>query len=415
MSKISVHNLGKKYKRFPNQWSRFGELITGGLYYAHTERWALKDISFSVKPGEAVGIIGQNGSGKSTLLKILTGTTLQTKGSYQLSGRIAALLELGLGFHTEFSGRENAVMACRMMGLDNEHTEETLLKIIEFSELGDYIDQPLRVYSTGMQMRLAFSAATAVRPDILIIDEALAVGDAYFQHKCMKRIRSFKERDTTLLFVSHDPGSIKTLCDRAILLNEGRLIHDGKPDVVLDYYNGMVAQKSKDEEIQQVENDFGKVATRSGTGQARLRSVDMFNASGQPARAFRVGETAIIRCRIKFHDTLRNPTTGFIIRDRLGNDIFGTNTHHLNLQTQSYRSGDEIDVIFTLELHLGCGNYSICAAVHEGSEHVAHSYDWWDQCLVFEMIPNNSYHFIGCAELPVKAELRRRRSDGASP
>ena len=412
MSIIFVENIGKKYKRFPSHWARFAELVSGGLYQGHTERWALKDVSFEVAPGEAVGIIGQNGSGKSTLLKILTGTTLQTEGSYQLSGRIAALLELGLGFHTDFSGRENAVMACRMMGLDPEHTEETIPKIIDFSELGDYIDQPLRVYSTGMQMRLAFSVATAVRPDILIIDEALAVGDAYFQHKCMKRIRSFKEKDTTLLFVSHDPGSVKTLCDRAILLNEGRLIHDGPPDVVLDYYNGMIAKKRKDEEIQQVENDFGKVATRSGTGQARLRAVEMFNESGQPTRAFRVGETTKIRCRIEFHDAVDNPTTGFIIRDRLGNDIFGTNTHHLDLQTQSYISGDEIEVIFALELHLGCGNYSICAAVHEGSEHVADNYDWWDQCLVFEMIPNNSFHFIGCAELPVQTEVRRRRADG---
>jgi len=414
VSTISVENLGKKYKRFPSHWARFGELISGGLYNGHSERWALRDISFTVAPGEAVGIIGQNGSGKSTLLKILTGTTLQTEGSYLLSGRIAALLELGLGFHTDFSGRENAVMACRMMGLDNEHTEETIPKIIDFSELGDYIDQPLRVYSTGMQMRLAFSVATAVRPDILIIDEALAVGDAYFQHKCMKRIRAFKEKNTTLLFVSHDAGSLKSLCDRAILLNDGEMIQDGTPDVVLDYYNGMIAKKNKDEEIQQVENDYGKITTRSGTGQARLLAVELLNESGQPSRAFRVGDTAKIKCRIEFRDAIDDPTIGFIIRDRMGNDIFGTNTHHLEFHGHSLIPGDEIEVVFTLGLHLGCGNYSICAAVHEGSEHVADNYDWWDQCLVFEMIPNNSFHFIGCAELPVQVEVQRGRENGKS-
>ncbi|RJQ27166.1 ABC transporter ATP-binding protein [Candidatus Parcubacteria bacterium] len=415
MSAISVNHLGKKYKRFPNHWARFGELVTGGLYRRHQERWALRGISFQVRPDEAIGIIGQNGSGKSTLLKILTGTTLQTEGTYHLSGRIAALLELGLGFHADFTGRENAIMSCRMMGLTKEESEAVIPEIIDFSELGDYIDQPLRVYSTGMQMRLAFSSATAVRPDILIIDEALAVGDAYFQHKCMKRIRSFKKQKTTLLFVSHDAASIKSLCDRAILLNEGSMVHDGQPDVVLDYYNGMIAKKSKDEQIRQVENDFGKITTRSGTGQARIVEVEMMDEEGRPARAYQVNDKAKIRCRIKFYDTINNPTFGFIIRDRMGNDVFGTNTHHMDLKGDSFVPGDEIEIVFTVELQIGYGNYSVCTAVHEGSVHVENSYDWWDQCLVFEMIPNNSYHFIGCAALLVHTEYRRRQSSGKSP
>lgn len=406
MSAIIVENLGKKYKRFPNHWARLLEIISAGRFCAHRERWALRELTFFIPPGEALGIIGQNGSGKSTLLKLLTGTTLPSEGSFELSGRIAALLELGLGFHGEFTGRENAKMACRILGLDREQSDQLLPEIISFSELGDYIDQPLRVYSTGMQMRLAFSAATALRPEILIVDEALAVGDAYFQHKCMKKIRSFKEKGTTLLFVSHDPGSVKSLCNRAILLDKGRMIRDGSPDTVFDYYNGMIAKKNKDEEIKQMESEYGRVTTRSGTGQARFIGVEMLDDNDQPARAFRVGDAAKICVKIKFHDSLENPTVGFIIKDRLGNDVFGTNTYHLNVDKRAYHPGDQIKVTFDMKLQIGRGNYSICVAVHTGYEHIENNFDWWDQCLVFQVIPNNSYSFVGCAALPVTAEIR---------
>jgi len=189
---LETKNLSKKYKRYPNQWSRFAEWLTAGRYRTHEERWALRGVSFEVDAGEAVGIIGQNGAGKSTLLKILTRTTKPSKGNIKIGGRVSALLELGMGFHPDFTGRENAIMACRMAGLNREQIEQLLPAIASFSELGDYLDQPMRVYSTGMQMRLAFSASTVVRPEILILDEVLAVGDAYFSHKCVNRIRTFK-------------------------------------------------------------------------------------------------------------------------------------------------------------------------------------------------------------------------------
>ena len=409
MLDIYVDNLGKKYKRFPNHWVRLAEYFSWGYYLSHTEKWALRNISFHVEPGEAVGIIGQNGAGKSTLLKILTGTTLPTEGSLKTSGRVAALLELGIGFHPEFSGLENAIMSCQTLGLSKEETIELLPQIKLFSELGDYMEQPLRVYSTGMQMRLAFSAATALRPDILIIDEALSVGDAYFQHKCMKRIRSFKEQGTTLLFVSHDPGSVKSLCDRAILLDQGKLIKEGTPDIVLDYYNGIIAKKDKNEKIQQVETQYGKTATRSGSGKAHILKVDMFDEKNRLARAFRVGDTARIQCHVQFDAYMENPTIGILIRDRLGNDIFGTNTYHLDISDHSYNPGEVAMVTFTLQLNLGVGNYSLCVAVHTGDTHLIDNFDWWDGCLVFQMIPNNSFSFIGSAALPMKANIKRRK------
>ena len=415
MRQIYVNKVGKKYKRFPHHWARLAEYFTGGSYCGHKAQWALRNVSFLIQAGEAVGIIGQNGAGKSTLLKILTGTTLATEGTIKIDGRVAALLELGIGFHPEFDGIKNAIISCQTLGLSREESEKLLPEIEKFSELGDYMDQPLRVYSTGMQMRLAFSTATAVRPDILIIDEALSVGDAYFQHKCMKRIRSFKEQGTTLLFVSHDPGAVKSLCSRAILLDKGQIIKDGSPDSVLDYYNGMIAQKSKDEEIRQVENELGRTVTRSGTGQAQIQQIEMLDENDRKARAFRVGYVAKIQCHIQFNDYIENPTVGILIRDRLGNDVFGTNTYHLNIPNHSYHGGESIVATFTLKLNLGQGNYSLCAAVHSGDTHLLDNFDWWDQCLVFQMVPNNSFSFIGCAALPVQAEietLKDRKENG---
>ncbi|MCK4794987.1 MAG: ABC transporter ATP-binding protein [Desulfobacteraceae bacterium] len=407
MRNIVINNLGKKYKRYPSNWARLAEWLTGGQYCIHEDRWALRGMSFEVESGEAVGIVGQNGAGKSTLLKILIGTTQPSEGTMEIKGRVAGLLELGMGFHPDFTGRENAIMACQMTGMSSQEMQTLLPEIEGFSELGDYMDQPLRVYSTGMQMRLAFSAATALRPEILIVDEALSVGDVYFQHKCMRRIRSFKEKGTTLLFVSHDPGAVKSLCDRALLLDEGVLIRDGEPDAVLDYYNGMIAKKTKDEEIRQVETELGRTITRSGSDEAHVLNVEMFDETGRPARAFRVGDNVRINCHIIFNNSMENPTVGILIRDRLGNDVFGTNTYHLEIGEHSYKAGESANVVFYLPLNLGCGNYSLTVAVHTRDTHLEDNYDWWDQCLVFQVIPNDSFSFIGLAAIPVEVTIQK--------
>lgn len=411
MAEIVVHNLGKKYKHYSNRWERLAEWITGGRRCLHSARWALRDISFYVSSGESVGIIGQNGAGKSTLLKILTGTTRQTEGNIEIGGRVSALLELGMGFNEHFSGRENAVLACQMTGIRREEINTRLSEIEKFSELADYFDQPLRVYSTGMRMRLAFSAATVVRPDILIVDEALAVGDSYFQHKCIRRIRAFKQEGTTLLFVSHDPGAVKSLCERAILLDRGRLAMDASPDTVLDYYNGMIARKSADEEIQQIETITGRTATRSGSGAARILKVEMVDDRGRAARAFRVGDCVKICCHVDFYADIDRPTIGILIRDRLGNDAFGTNTFHLDTEPNTYHSGEHMVATFSLQLNLGYGNYSLSVALHSGDTHLDDCWDWWDQCLAFQVIPGNTFRFVGLASLPVKAEIQRSALD----
>ncbi|MDX1385243.1 MAG: ABC transporter ATP-binding protein, partial [Thermoanaerobaculia bacterium] len=233
---IRAQNLSKVYKRYAAPRYRLLEWLTLGAIRRHEELWALRQVSFEVAAGEAVGIVGQNGAGKSTLLKLIVGTTRPTEGSFEVAGRVSALLELGMGFHPEFSGRQNAVMALQMMGAEESEAESRLPEIAAFSELDGFLEQPLRTYSSGMQMRLGFAVATTRRPDILIVDEALSVGDAYFQHKCIRRIRGFKEAGTTMLFVSHDPAAVKTLCDRALLLDGGVLVREGPAEAILDYY-----------------------------------------------------------------------------------------------------------------------------------------------------------------------------------
>jgi lipopolysaccharide transport system ATP-binding protein len=337
----------------------------------------------------------------------LVGTTQPNEGSVNVTGRIAAILELGMGFHPDFTGRENASMACRMAGLTHTEIDGLMPGIEKFSELGAFMDQPLRIYSTGMQMRLAFSAATVVRPEILIVDEALAVGDSYFQHKCVKRIRSYQEEGTTLLFVSHDPGAVKTLCQRAILLDDGTILKDEKPDAVFDYYNALIAQKKGDRKIYQGATDFGKTATRSGSGQALIVSANISDAKNQYVRAIRVGAFIRIKIRIRILDGIELPTIGIVIRDRWGNDVFGTNTHHLGLDKGWCRKGEELEAEFQMPLNLGCGSYSLSIALHAGESHLAGNYDWWDRCLIFEVKPGDPFPFIGTSFLPVEAETRK--------
>jgi lipopolysaccharide transport system ATP-binding protein len=230
MSYIKVHNVGKAYKQYASKTGRLREWLSPFNTVKHKLKWILQDISFNVEPGEALGIIGINGAGKSTLLKLITGTAKPTCGDIELSGRVAALLELGMGFHPDFTGRQNVYMSGQLLGIPVETLTKLMPEIEAFAEIGDYIDQPVRVYSSGMQVRLAFSVATAIRPDILIVDEALSVGDAYFQHKSFERIREFRKLGTTLLLVSHDKQAIQGICDRAILLNKGRIEMEGETE-----------------------------------------------------------------------------------------------------------------------------------------------------------------------------------------
>lgn len=404
MGQIIVNNIGKAYKRYPSRWARLIEWFDKYNRIRHEQRWVLRGVSFSVEPGEAVGIIGNNGSGKSTLLKIITGTTHPTTGSVMVQGKVAALLELGMGFHQDFTGRKNVFMAGQLLGHTAAELAHHFPEIEAFAEIGDYMDQPVRTYSSGMQVRLAFSVATAIRPAVLIVDEALSVGDAYFQHKSFERIRAFRDQGTTLLFVSHSPSAVKTLCSRAILLDNGIAVRDGTPDDVLDYYNALIAKQEIDHKIREVESSTGKDAIRSGNQAALMESVDLL-ANGQSVRAVQIGDAVRFQVYISIQQDIEELTAGILIRDRLGNDVFGTNTWHLHCSRRDLRAGEHGRIVFTFpNLSLGVGNYSVAFALHSNDTHVSDNYDWWNQALVFQVLPGSSFQAIGVSYLPVSSE-----------
>ena len=402
---IRARELGKVYRQYPAPWKRLLEWCTWGAYQGHREMWALKGISFEIEAGEAVGIVGQNGAGKSTLLKLIVGTTQANEGSFEVTGEVAALLELGMGFHPEFTGAQNAMMALQMSGLDEESALELLPEVAEFSELDEFLAQPFRTYSSGMQMRLAFAVATVRRPHVLIVDEALSVGDAYFQHKCIRRIRTFKELGTTMLFVSHDPAAVKTLCDRALLLDQGKLIQEGSAETVLDYYNALIAQREKDASIEQRRLEKARFQTRSGDSAIKITEVDMVDPDQRSVRSFTTGESATIVCTISFLEPMDEYTIGIMIRDRLGNEVFGTNTMYLDLDTPSRGVGETLQIRFSLRLELGYGPYSLTVAAHSPLGHVERTHDWIDNALNFHIVPKDAQRFAGVANLSVDAKI----------
>ena len=405
MGTIVVSNLGKAYKQYPNRWSRLLEWITPGNANRHQLKWVLQGINFTVNAGEAVGIIGINGAGKSTLLKLITGTTQPTTGSVNMTGRVAAMLELGMGFHPDFTGRQNAFMAGQLLGISSENIARLMPEIEAFAEIGDYIDQPVRVYSSGMQMRLAFSVATAIRPDILIVDEALSVGDAYFQHKSFDRIREFRKQGTTLLIVSHDKQAIISICDSAILLSAGKVLLKGEPEAVMDYYNALLADHQNYDVKQQVLSD-GKVQTISGTKEAIFTHIGLYDVNDKLVETVGVGARVILRVNISAQKDISRLIFGYAIKTRLGEIVYGTNTHLKKQPINNVKAGStyQVDVLF--DANLGAGSYSIQIALHRTGSHMDGNYEWRDLAYVFNVININKFEFAGIAWIDPEIQIK---------
>ena len=404
MGKLVVSHVGKAYKRYAGKWARMLEWLTGKT--RHDKTWVLRDINFTINPGEAVGIVGVNGAGKSTLLKIITGTTQPTSGSVHTEGRVAALLELGMGFHPDFTGRQNVFMAGQLLGLHSDEIAACLPAIEAFAEIGDYIDRPVRTYSSGMQMRLAFSVATAVRPAVLIVDEALSVGDAYFQHKSFNKIREFREQGTTLLIVSHDRSAIQSLCDRAILLERGFVIKDGPPEEVMDFYNALIAER-ENATVEVKRLDDGRAQTTSGTGEARVASIELRNEQGETVEYVNVGEPVRLEVKIRLHADLPELVFGYMIKDRLGQSVFGTNTHHLKVEMAQLKKDELLTLVFSFPANIGLGSYSVSTALHVADTHLATNYEWRDQALMFNVVNVNRDQFVGVNWIPPQVEYQR--------
>ena len=408
MSEIRVNGLGKAYKQYPTRWARLREWVVPFSKPQHSLKWVLQDISFLVGPGEAVGIIGINGAGKSTLLKMITGTSQPTTGTIQLSGKVAALLELGMGFHPDFTGRQNVYMAGQLLGMSMDEITARMPEIEAFAEIGDYIDQQVRTYSSGMQMRLAFSVATARRPDVLIIDEALSVGDAYFQHKSSDRIREFRKAGTTLLLVSHSRDAIQSICDRAILLDRGRLAMEGAPDEVMDFYSAMLAEREQNT-IRQERLANGKTRTISGTGEAEITDIALINAQGTRIEQVNVGTPVTLEIRVAIKRDIPRLVLGFLIRDRLGQPIYGINTHRIQQALEQLKTGEEVTYRFAFPVNIGKGNYSIATSLSRFDSHLDTNYEWRDFAMIFHVINTNKPEFVGSASLDATLEIEHQQ------
>ena len=406
MGAISVKNLGKAYKQYQTRWSRLLEWFLPDALAKHSLKWVLKDISFEVSPGEALGIIGINGAGKSTLLKLVTGTTQPTTGHVTMKGRVAALLELGMGFHPDFTVRQNAIMAGQLIGLCTEEVLSLMPEIEAFAEIGEYIDQPVRVYSSGMQVRLAFSVATAVRPDILIVDEALSVGDAYFQHKSFARIREFREQGTTLLIVSHDREAIQSICDRAILLDSGLLAKEGLPEEVMDYYNAMIAARENTQVEQKVAED-GRIQTTSGTGEAGFLDIQLLNEDNEPVEIVETGAKVTLCVKAQAHQAIPRLVLGYLIKDRLGQPVFGSNTHHIQMPVYDMKQNEIAEYRVTFPANLGPGSYSVAVALTSSDTHLGNNYEWRDLALLFSIVNNTKPIFAGTVWLDASVSVLR--------
>lgn len=405
MNHLRVHNIGKAYKRYPRKYGRLAEWLGLGVF--HEPRWVLQNVTFDVQQGESVGIVGINGAGKSTLLKIIAGTTKPTTGLVETGGRVSALLELGMGFHPEFTGRQNAYMSAQLAGLKHAEIDSKIEDVEAFAEVGDYFDQPLRTYSTGMQIRVAFAVATCVRPDVLIVDEALSVGDTYFQHKSFSRIRAFQEEGTTLLFVSHDRGVIQNLCNRVILLDEGIVVKDGDPEEIMDFYNALIAEKET-ATIEVKPLAIGKAQTRSGTGEAVVEEIALYNSRGERVESVTVGEPVELRVCVKVLKPLETLVLGYGIKDRLGQVMYGTNTWNTDQAIHNPQPGDEYLFTISFPANLGVGSYSVEVALHDRDTHLSANYEWLNLALLFHVVNVDKTQFVGNNWIEPKIEIKQR-------
>ena len=354
MGSIIVKNLGKSYKQYPKKIDRLLEWFSPFKSVRHTQKWVLKDINFSVSPGDSVGIIGINGAGKSTLLKMITGTTSPTTGEVITTGRVSALLELGMGFHPNF----------------------------------------------------AFGLATAIRPDVLIIDEALWVGDTYFKHKSFERIKQFRKQGTTLLIVSHDKNAIQTICDRAILLNGGKLEMEGDPETVMDYYNALLADNQK-QKVSQSKNSQGKTETISGTGQVKLSKIQLLNDKNEAIEVVGVGQPVTLRVEAQVEGDIPKLVFGYGLKDRLGQVVYGTNTYHTKQILLNVKSGERVRFDVRFDMNVGAGSYSVQTAFVSSDTHLENNYEWRDQAYIFNVVNFNQTYFVGSAWIPPKIEVNK--------
>jgi ABC-type polysaccharide/polyol phosphate transport system ATPase subunit len=403
MAVIQVEHLSKRYRIYDRPLDKFREMVGLGSGESHRDFWALDDVSFNLESGHTLGIIGQNGSGKSTLLQILAGIMFQTRGICHVNGKVSALLELGSGFNPEFTGRENVFMNGAILGMDKRQMEQRFDAIVSFAEIGSFMDQPVKTYSSGMFMRLAFAVAVNVDPDILLVDEALSVGDLIFQHRCMHRMNHLRNAGKTIVLVTHDLEAITKFCDLALLLDGGRLLEQGKPDTVVQKYRALIFDRERryggydgsgestagaaliqSESEMPIARTIPNIDHRFGNGEAALLGVELLDEKGAATSEAGGGQKVTVRISAQFQQNVDQPIIGFTLRDRLGVELSGCNTSHEGQPLPPIKK----DQILTCDFHvtlpyLAPGSYSISPAVAKGSLTHHDMCDWIDNALVF--------------------------------
>jgi lipopolysaccharide transport system ATP-binding protein len=381
---ISVRNLSKTYRIFGHPGDRIRQAMTLGRMRFHREFTALKGVSFDVRKGETVGIIGRNGSGKSTLLQLICGILKPTSGSVTVNGRISALLELGAGFNPEFTGRENIYFQGALMGFKRQEVDARIDDIIAFADIGAFIDQPVRTYSSGMYVRLAFSVAISSEPEILIVDEALSVGDAVFQHKSKKRIQQLRDSGTSLLIVSHDRNTITAMCNRSIFLDNGQLMMDAAPGEAMDYYYAVMASKSG-ENVRQIQSGSGHMQTVSGTGEATVELIILRDANGHEVEMVTPGQPVTLEFRVRINQAIPRLVLGFTIRDQFGQPVYGINTNSFDRALTDVPGDLGYIFRFAFAANIGVGTYSISTALVSTNDRFTNNYECRDLAHFFSV------------------------------
>ena len=406
---VLVQNVSKLYRQYARPADRIRELIPFQSRALYHEFWALRDISLQVEKGETLGIVGPNGCGKSTLLQIVCGILQPTVGRVVTRGRIAALLELGAGFNPEFTGRENVFLNGEIMGLSRGAIERALPSIAAFADIGEFLDRPVKEYSSGMYVRLAFATAIHVEPEILVVDEALAVGDAVFANRCVRKFQELRERKITVLFVSHDLALVKQLSDRALLVVEGRVRALGEPSDVINQYVGLVLERQR---ADREPADQGRITAgfRHGDRSSEIVDVQLLNADGSPTKAVTSGETVRVRVRSIFHAAKADVMVGILIRNRIGMEVYGTNTSVERIELGPFDAGNELDLEFQFECWLTPQAYTLTVAMQniDGSSH-----DWLDDVLAFDVVDARA--LAGVANLRARVTWEKKTRERALP
>jgi lipopolysaccharide transport system ATP-binding protein len=423
MSHVEFQGVSKSYSVYDSPGDRLKELITPRRYQFHRDFWALRDVSFDIRPGETFCIVGENGSGKSTLLQMVAGILLPTSGTVSVTGRVSALLELGSGFNPEFSGRDNVYLNGSILGLSTRQIDQRFREIEEFAEIGDFIHQPVKTYSTGMVVRLAFAVAINVDPEILLVDEALAVGDIYFRQRCMRKVHELRARGVTILFVSHSTGDVKAIGDRVMWLDHGRLMNIGDPDRVISKYLAAMVEKDSTYlslkkpadrapgpaiHAPEVVTHIPNVDHRHGDGRAEVLGIAVLNSYGQPLGLLEPLSTVVVRISVRAKEEIALPIVGFMMRNHLGMDFSGTNTSREGYELPAMAAGDIYTVDFHLELpELYPQAFSFSPAIADGTLLGYKMCDWIDNAISLQM-GHGEGQIYGYLRVPCKVEVNAR-------